>query len=182
MRGFTDPMAKEIDRVAEHEHSEKHEAHRKLVARLREMAGDVRRITAGLDEASLAKRTVPDKWSLKELLCHLERLQEVFEGRVQAMLSRDNPEVARYDPEGDAEFDKMLAVSCGDTLAAFLAHRERFADRLEKLSPSEWHRPGKHPDFPNYDVHFQVEYMAHHEAHHIYQMFQRRLPLGKIPH
>jgi len=47
--------------MAEHQHSEKHEAHRKLVGRLREMAGDVRRITAGLDEASLAKRTVADK-------------------------------------------------------------------------------------------------------------------------
>ena len=69
-----------------------------------------------------------------------------------------------------------------DTLAAFLAHRERFKDRLEKLSPAEWHRSGQHPQFPHYDVHFQVEYMAHHEAHHIYQMFQRRLPLGKMPH
>ena len=168
--------------MADHQHSDKHEAHRKLVARLREMTGDVRRITAGLDEASLSKRTVPDKWSLKELLCHLERMQEVFEGRIDAMLSRDNPGIAKYDPEDDREFDKMLAISGQDTLAAFLSHRERFAGRLERLSPAEWHRSGQHPQFPHYDVHFQVEYMAHHEAHHIYQMFQRRLPLGKMPH
>jgi DinB superfamily len=168
--------------MADHQHSDKHETHRKLVARLREMTGDVRRITAGLDEASFAKRTVPDKWSLKELVCHLERMQEVFEGRVEAMLSRDNPEVARYDPENDKEFDKMLATPASATLAAFRAHRERLADRLEKLSPGDWHCGGRHPEFPHYDVHFQVEYMAHHEAHHIYQMFQRRLPLGKIPH
>ncbi len=168
--------------MAEHQHSDKHEAHRKLVGRLREMTGDVQHITAGLDEASLAKRTVPDKWSLKELLCHLERMQEVFEGRVDAMLSRDNPAVAKYEPDDDPEFDKMLERPGADTLAAFLAHRGRFADRLEKLSPAEWHRSGQHPQFPHYDVHFQVEYMAHHEAHHIYQMFQRRLPLGKMPH
>jgi hypothetical protein len=24
--------------------------------------------------------------------------------------------------------------------------------------------------------------MAHHEAHHIYQLFQRRVPFGKLPH
>ena len=168
--------------MPEHHHTDKHEAHRKLVGRLREMTGDVKRITAGLDEASLAKRTVPDKWSLKELLCHLERMQEVFEGRMEAMLSRDNPVVAKYDPEGNPEFEKMLARSGAETLAAFLAHRERFTGRLEKLSPAEWHRAGQHPQFPHYDVHFQVEYMAHHEAHHIYQMFQRRLPLGKMPH
>jgi hypothetical protein len=168
--------------MAEPEHSGKHEAHRKLVARLREMTGDVRRIAAGLDEASLAKRTVAEKWSLKELLCHLERMQEVFDARLEAMLSQDNPAVAQYEPDGDPEFNKMLAKPGADTLAAFLAHRARFADRLEKLSPAEWHRGGRHPQFPHYDVHFQVEFMAHHEAHHIYQMFLRRLPLGKMPH
>jgi len=168
--------------MAEHQHSDKHEAHRKLVGRLREMAVDVRRITAGLDEASLAKRTVADKWSLKELVCHLERLQRVFEGRVEAMLSQENPYVARYDPEGDLEFQKMVELRAGDAIAEFLKHREQFADRLENLSPAEWHRPGQHPDFPHFDVHFQVEYMAHHEAHHIYQMFQRRVPLGRMPH
>jgi len=168
--------------MAEHEHSDRHEAHRRLLARLREMPGDVRRITAGLDEASLAKRTVAEKWSLKELLCHLERMQEVFEGRIEAMLSQDNPVVARYEPDDDPEFNKMLAKPGADTLAAFLAHRARFAGRLEKLSPAEWHRAGLHPQFPHYDVHFQVEYMVHHEAHHIYQMFQRRLPFGKMPH
>jgi len=76
----------------------------------------------------------------------------------------------------------MLAKPGAETLAAFLAHRGHFTDSLEKLSPAEWHRSGQHPQFPNYDVHFQVEYMMHHEAHHIYQMFQRRLPLGKMPH
>jgi hypothetical protein len=40
------------------------------------------------------------------------------------------------------------------------------------------HRAGRHPEFDHYDVHFQVEYMAHH----IYQMFQRRAPFGQMPH
>ena len=54
--------------------------------------------------------------------------------------------------------------------------------KLDGLTPSEWHRKAKHPQFPHYDLHFQVEYMAHHEAHHIYQLFQRRVPFGKLPH
>jgi hypothetical protein len=165
-----------------HTHSDKHEAHRRLIARLRQQADDVRRITTSLDEASLAKRTIPDKWSLKELVCHLQRVQEVFEGRVDAMLAQDNPPVARYDPEGDAAFEKMVSRPGADSLAVFLESRERFAERLEELSPGEWHRPGSHPEFPHFDVHFQVEYMVHHEAHHVYQMFQRRVPLGKMPH
>jgi len=165
-----------------HTHSDKHEAHRKLVARLRQQAEDVKRMTAGLDEASLAKRTIPDKWSLKELVCHLDRVQQLFEGRVDVVLTQDNPSIAKYDPERDKEFEKMVLLPTKDSLAAFLQSREKFADRLEKLSPAEWHRVGRHPEYPHYDVHFQVEYMVHHEAHHIYQMYQRRAPFGKMPH
>jgi hypothetical protein len=165
-----------------HAHSEKHEAHRRLIARLRQQADDVSRITAGLDEASLAKRTIPDKWSLKELVCHLHRVQQVFERRVQSMLAEDSPAIAVYSPDNDAEFEKMLSHPGKDALAAFLEDRERLAAQWEELSPGEWHRSGRHPEYPHYDVHFQVEYMAHHEAHHIYQMFQRRTPFGKMPH
>ena len=168
--------------MAGHSHSDKHEAHRRLIARLREQAEDVRHITAGLDDASLSKRINPDKWSLKELVCHLERVQQVFEGRIDAMLAQDNPAITPYGPEDDAEFEKMIQKGARESITAFMASRERFAERLEKLSPAEWHRPGKHPEYPHYDVHFQVEYMNHHEAHHIYQMFQRRAPLGKMPH
>jgi hypothetical protein len=163
-------------------HSDKHEAHRRLIARLRQQAEDVRRIAAGLEDAALAKRTVPDKWSLNELVCHLDRVQQIFDGRIQVVLAQENPAIARYDPDGDTEFEKMVARPAKDSLAAFLQSRELFAARLEKLSPAEWHRPGRHPEFPHFDVHFQVEYMGHHEAHHIYQMFQRRMPLGKMPH
>jgi hypothetical protein len=168
--------------MPEHTHSDKHEAHRQLITRLRQQADDIRRITAGLDEASLAKRTIPDKWSLKELVCHLDRVQQVFEDRINSVLAQDNPPITMYDPEGDAVFEKMMTRSAKDSLTALLESRERFAGRIEKLSPAEWHRPGRHPEYPHYDVHFQVEYMIHHEAHHIYQMFQRRAPFGKMPH
>jgi len=165
-----------------HTHSDKHETHRRLIARLRQQADDITRIAAGLDEASLAKRTIPDKWSLKELLCHLHRVQQVFESRIASMLAQDNPAITVYSPDDDAEFEKMLSRPAKDALAAFLEDRERLADQWEELSPGEWHRSGRHPEYPHYDVHFQVEYMVHHEAHHIYQMFQRRTPFGKMPH
>jgi hypothetical protein len=165
-----------------HEKHDKHDAHRRLIARLREHAGEVRRLVSGLDEAAFTKRIKPDQWSLKEMVCHLDRVQQIFGGRVETMVAEENPAIAVWEPDGDPEFDKMTMRSGNDSLTAFLAGRERFAQRLEVLSPAEWHRPGRHPEFPHYDVHFQVEYMAHHEAHHIYQMYQRRVPFGKLPH
>lgn len=163
-------------------HHDKDETHRRILARLREQASDVKRLASGLDEAALATRTVPGKWSLKELICHLWRVQQIFEGRIDRALREDNPLLENYEPEGDPEFDRLVALPAAQSLAGFLADRERLLVRLEPLSPADWHRPGRHPEFPYYDIHFQVEYMAHHEAHHIYQMYQRRAPLGKVPH
>lgn len=158
-------------------HADKHEAHRQLVARLRQQAGDVRRLTSGLEEAPLARRLKPEQWSLQELVCHLWRVQQIFEERIDRMLTEESPAITTYNPEGDAEFGALVAQPAAVSLAGFLEARTRLAERLETLTPADWHRPGRHPDFPHYDVHFQVEYMVHHEAHHIYQMYQRRAVL-----
>jgi hypothetical protein len=156
-------------------------AHARVVQRLRDQADDVRRLVAGLDEESLAKRTVPDKWSLKELVCHVFKVQQVFSERLERMLAEDNPTVTSYTADADAGFPRLTALPAEQTLAAYFAERERYLDRLEDLSPGQWHRTAQHPEFSNYDVHFQTDYLAHHEAHHIYQMLQRRAPFGKIP-
>lgn len=156
-------------------------AHARLVQRLRDQSEDVRRMVAGLDEDSLAKRTVAEKWSLKEIVCHVLKVQQVFSERLERMLAEENPAVTSYKAEEDPGFPKLASLPASEALAAFLAERERHLERLEDLTPAEWHRTARHPDFPAYDVHFQTDYLAHHEAHHIYQMLERRTPFGKLP-
>lgn len=173
-------MAEDV-RVARPPH-DKHAVHARIVQRLEGQAQEVTRLVAGVSEQDLARRTVADKWSVKEVLCHLDRVQEIFEERVEAMLTQDNPTLASYEPDGDPAFAARVQKSTADTLATFLARRDRLVARLEELRPADWHRAGRHPEYPAYDVHVCVEYLAHHEAHHIYQMLQRRAPLGPIPH
>src|SRR5205807_107962 len=130
---------------------DKQAAHGRLVDRLRAQADDVRRLTSGLDESQLSTRTVPDKWSLKELVCHLVRVQELFEARVEKLLAEDDPAIASYEPESDPAFDAMVARPSESSLRALLDGRQRLAARLATLGPAEWHRTGRHPDYPRYD-------------------------------
>jgi hypothetical protein len=160
----------------------KHEAHRRLVTRLKDQAEDVRRLTATLDEEKLSRRNAAGKWSLKELVCHLSRLQGIFIERVSAMTGQDRPTIVSYEPEEDPDFEGLTRRPASVCLEEFFSGRDRIVGQLEGLEPGQWHRPGHHAEFPNYDVHFAVEYMAHHEAHHIYQMYQRRAPFGALPH
>jgi hypothetical protein len=84
-------------------------------------------------------------------------------------------------PEDDPEFDTFVRSHLGhQAIPTFLADRERFAPPLQGLSPSEWQARGRHPTYGVFDIAFQVEYMVHHEAHHVYQMFMR-LPLVRFP-
>ena len=161
---------------------DKHAAHRRLVDQLSRQGAEIERLTRGLDDAQLSERTVPDKWSVKELVCHLWRVQRLFDERIEAMLAREDPVFLPYPPDNDTDFQKLVAHDGTETRDAFLADREGLTERLLGLTPAAWHRGGRHPEYPRFDVHFQVDYMAHHEAHHLYQIFQRRLPFGKLPH
>ena len=167
-----------------HDHStgEKHAVHLALVQRLRRQAADVERLASGLDESTLATRSVPGKWSMKELICHFRRMESIFRDRFDRMLTEETTIVPYDSPDGDDEFLALTGRPAKEVLSEYLAEREALCRKLEGLTPAEWHRKARHPQFQHFDVHFQVEYMAHHEAHHIYQLFQRRVPFGKLPH
>jgi uncharacterized protein (TIGR03083 family) len=161
--------------------TDKQAAHSRVIARLADQKEEVRRLCMDLDEATVSRRTVADKWSVKEVLAHVARVQEVFEKRLDAMLREEGAPIATYDPEKDPDFGEISRRPASDLWKWFEDTRGRIIGKLEKLSPSDWHRKGRHPEYPSYDVHFAMEYLAHHEAHHMYQMFQRRPP-GRLPH
>ena len=161
---------------------DKNEIHRRLVERLREHACDVFRMTKGLDESAFTSRPEADSWSLKELVAHIRRVQQVFASRIETMLSKDNPSLESYSAEKDPEMAAMLNADGRLLVEVFLKERHTLAERLEKLAPAEWHRTAGHPEFAHFDVHLQVEFLIHHEANHLYQMFVRRIPFGKLPH
>ena len=160
----------------------KHEAHRRVVEKLELQGEEIRRLCAGLEEEAIARRPESGKWSVKEVLAHITRIQEVFAGRLEALLTQEKPPIVSYSPERDAEFEIVAAKPSAELLKVFEAGRARIVAQLMDLSPEQWHRPGTHPDYPTYDVHFCMEYMAHHEAHHIYQMFERRAAHAPVPH
>jgi hypothetical protein len=153
----------------------------RLLDRLHLQATDVHRLTEGLHENHLAKRVLTDRWSLKELVCHIRRVQQVFvQDRLELMLAQDNPQLVAYAPESDPRFPEMVEQPTDETITAYLEERKRLIDRLAALTPDAWHRPARHPTYPKSDVCSLAEYLVHHEAHHIYQMFQRRALLGPL--
>lgn len=165
-----------------HPHPAKHDAHLAILEKLERLGEEVRRLTSGLSNEQLAQRVEEGKWSLRELVAHLSRLQDIFKQRVSAMIQHDGPQITSYMPENDPDFEAFSSRPGDLIVKEFLDGRQKFISWMRTLEPQQWHRAGKHAEYPFYDVHFAVDYMSHHEAHHIYQMFQRRVPFGPLPH
>jgi hypothetical protein len=155
---------------------------RRLLDRLHLQALDVHRLTKDLDEKQLARRVLPDRWSLKELACHIRRMQQVFvDDRLELMLTQESPPLVAYAPERDPRFASMLQQPAESAITGFLEERQALIARLAALTPEQWHRPGRHPTYREIDVCSLAEYLVHHEAHHVYQIFQRRALLAALP-
>lgn len=161
--------------------TDKHAAHARVIERLKTSAEEVRRLCRDLDETAASTRTVADKWSVKEILAHMARVQQIFEQRLDAILAKEGAPITSYEPSADPDFPAIAKKPADELWKWYEDTRNRIVGKLEKLSPADWHRKGSHPEYPVYDVHFAMEYLAHHEAHHAYQMFTRR-PAGRTPH
>jgi hypothetical protein len=161
--------------------SDRSTARRKLVARLHQHSEDIRRITANLDDAALGRRLNAAQWSVTELVCHVWRVQQLFEDRLDRMLGSEMPAFESYGPDGDPVFEALVAShGASRAVEAFRADRDQLVRRLDALTDAQWRRQGRHPTFATFDIEFLIEYMVHHEAHHVYQMFMRRLSLGRL--
>src|SRR5215471_13912152 len=119
--------------------SEHHTPHEKVVERLKSQGEDVRRLCAGLDEERIASRVIPEKWSVKEVLAHIARVQQVFEGRLEALLTADNTAIEGYEPEDDPEFEEIAKKGSAELLKWFVDTRGRILARLERLGKDDWH-------------------------------------------
>src|SRR5215470_18625881 len=106
-------------------------SHARVIERLKSSGEDVRRLCRDLDEITVSRRTEPEKWSVKEILAHLAKLQEVFEQRVDAILAKEGAPITSYDPEKDAEFAAFAKKSADEIWKGFDEGRRRLVAKLE---------------------------------------------------
>jgi hypothetical protein len=104
---------------------DKSQIHQRLVERLRRHALDVVRMTRGLDERALSARSEQDSWSLKELVAHMRRVQQVFASRIETMLAQDNPALPSYSPDKDTEMRSMVDAEGQMLVEVFLRERQQ---------------------------------------------------------
>ena len=72
----------------------------RLLWNLRSLPNELQDLIGDLDEETLRWRPIPDKWSIKEIMCHLRDMErEAYLARYQRMLGEENPFLAQRRPE-----------------------------------------------------------------------------------
>lgn len=134
----------------------------------------LRRTLDHLPEARLDAAPRAGEWSARRTLEHIVGVEELLTARVARLLNEDEPDLVAWTPaSGEPPSDESTPVTDADTatlLGRYLELRGRTVERLRGLTPAEWQRAGRHPEWGRITVLAQAGYFARHEASHLAQL------------
>jgi hypothetical protein len=104
-------------------------------------AESIRTLVAGVTPDEARRRPEPEAWSPLEVVCHLlDEEREDFRPRLDVVLHRPEAAWARIDPAGWVTARRYNERDLDETLAGFLAERERSLAWLATLAAPDWSR------------------------------------------
>jgi hypothetical protein len=158
--------------------------------RLEQTPGELERDLSGKTDAELSRRPDAHNWAVKEIVCHLRDVEELFQIRFHTVVALDEPRIlvlgARandlaawriggaighpLDPGRWAEERQYLRNDTGEALAAFQRRRTEVLVLLRSLSPAEWQRGGIHLSQGRLTLADWVARLAAHDDNHVTQL------------
>jgi hypothetical protein len=93
--------------------------------------------------------------------------------RLRRLVAEDSPDVGSYD---EGEYARRLYYSrpIANSLQAFRFARESTAELLDRMTPEEFSRTGRHPEHGLYSVDRWLEIYATHAHNHAQQITRAR--------
>ena len=118
-------------------------------------------------------RPAPHKWSVQEVLAHLDDLEEIgMRSRVAAMIEQDGPILNSIDPDARATEMSYQSRDARKSLASFTRQRRANLKWLEKLRPAQLRCKGTHPKVGEITVEELVTEWAFHDLSHLRQILE----------
>ena len=129
----------------------------------------------------LKRRPMPTKWSAHEHACHLSRVDRLYMGRLDQILSHPKPVITPYDPSRDEADDAFLEMDLQESLERYVEDRRSLVARLRALPPEAWDRTAEHGEYSHYSVFIMFRHVALHDLFHAYRIEELLLRLEWAP-
>ncbi len=121
----------------------------------------------GLSEDQMQATPFAGEWSLRDLIFHFVTAQELLQGRLEQLVTNDNPTLKSV---------AVWTINEGETVTTraiferFRASRAKTLDLLTEIAPGDWWRRGYHDEFGPVTILSQACYFARHERGHVAQL------------
>jgi hypothetical protein len=105
-----------------------------------------------------------------EYACHVRDVYDRFDHRISLMLTQWSPLFPNWDQDASAISDRYEEQDPTVVVDELITAAEALAIRLEGVSPSDQHRPGRRSDGARFTVDSIARYMVHDPIHHMWDV------------
>jgi len=136
----------------------------------------------GLPSDLLQWKPAPDRWSMSEVLSHLNHIEPVFADRVRRMINEDSPTLLRYTQPHLTDPSFYARGSAAEHLARLTAARREIVDFVKTAPESAASRTGLHSELGSITVANMLNEWASHDLGHVRQIAELYRARAFYPH
>jgi uncharacterized damage-inducible protein DinB len=130
----------------------------------------LQRLSERISPKQASARPAPDKWSAKEIICHLADCELVYGVRYRKIVAERKPSLVPFDQNEWASKLQYRRQPLKGSLATFLALRAGNLAMFKALPKSAWNKKGRHPDYGALSLKQLVVHIADHDRNHVAQV------------
>ncbi len=145
-----------------------------IIQHLEQQGKDVQALLAGLTEEQGNFRYEPGKWSLKEVMGHLNDNERIMINRLLRIARGDKLPQPGYDQDVLMQNNPFDSYTVAEIAEEHAAIRHSSLLLLKKLSPDAWLQTGVMSDYPA-SARAIAYIVAGHELHHLNIIKERYL-------
>ena len=144
----------------------------RLLCNLKSLPNELEDLLTDLDEETLRWRPIPNKWSVKEIICHLRDMERLaYLARYRRILTEDNPLLEKVDQDKIAVETDYINQDAKAALEEFKRLRWETIQTLEGAPADAWSRAGTHlNDGPMTVEQLVVRQIKGNDLNHLVQM------------
>ena len=117
--------------------------------------------------AGAERRPSATVWSPLEYACHVRDVFRVYDGRLERMLTEDDPQYANWDQDATAVADRYGEQDPDVVADELVVAAARLAARFDGVSGAAWSREGTRSDGAHFTVESFARYLIHDPIHHL---------------
>jgi DinB superfamily len=125
---------------------------------------------------TVRQRPAPGVWSALEYACHVRDVFELYDERLQLMLTEADPLFPNWDQDQTAVTDRYSEQDPAVVAVQLATAAGALAARFDDVHGDQWERPGCRSDGARFTVATFARYFIHDPIHHLHDVTGRHHP------